>query len=145
MRWRAADRPGHTVALLAHLPVFGVIGALIWIAEWIGAEFLLPRPTKCDSHQQPRYGPGAPPLTEAPDRAEQETDPQGDRKRCERTLTNRVLERAHLRLDLAKGFAAGHAEKVRHLSRQPGNVVPHRLRSPWMSSIVPVALATERC
>jgi len=87
VRWRAADRPGHAVALLAHLPVFGVIGALIWIAEWIGAEFLLPRPTKCDSHQQPRYGPSAPPLTEAPDRAEQETDPQGDRKRCERTLT----------------------------------------------------------
>ena len=140
MRWRAADRPGHTVALLAHLPVFGVIGALIWIAEWIGAEFLLPRPTKCDSHQQPRYGPGAPPLTEAPDRAEQETDPQGDRKRCERTLTNRVLERAHLRLDLAKGFAAGHASRD---SRETSSRTA--CRSPWMSSIVPVALATERC
>src|SRR6266566_8549016 len=75
--------------------------------------------------QRPLYGP---PLAEAPDRAEQETEPQGDRKRCERTLTNRVLERAHLRLDLAKGFAAGHAETVRHLSRQPGNVVPHRLQ-----------------
>ena len=50
--------------------------------------------------QRPLYGP---PLAEAPDRAEQETEPQGDRKRCERTLTNRVPERAHLRLDLAKG------------------------------------------
>jgi len=71
---------------------------------------------------------GRPDLAEAPDRAEQETEPHGNRKRCERTLTNRVLERANLLLDLAKGFAAGQADKIRHLLRQSGNVVPHRLQ-----------------